>query len=126
MHLKKRAITHAPFIFNKTVLGAKLEIDLGLEKVITAKKGDSSTGSLTKIAVEVKSFVQISIVHELHSVVGQYLNYLVGLEKIEPDRVLYLAIPEFAYKSLAQMELFSLVSAKIDIKMIIRNYTYST
>ena len=105
-------ITHDPYIIKKTVLGAQLEIDLGLEKVITAEKGAE------KIAVEVKSFLQTSLVHELHSVVGQYLNYLVGLRKVEPDRVLYLAIPDFIYNSLAEMELFELVSAEIGIKII--------
>jgi XisH protein len=106
-------ITHDPYIIKKTVLGAKLEIDLGLEKVLTAEKGTD------KIAVEVKSFVQISLIHEFHSVVGQYLNYLVGLEQVEPDRVLYLAIPELVYKSLIEMELFTLVSARIGIKIIV-------
>ena len=51
--------------------------------------------------------------------IGQYLNYLVGLEKIEPDRVLYLAIPEMIYNTLIEMELFQLVSAKIGMKIIV-------
>lgn len=106
-------ITHDPYIINKMVLGAKLEIDLGLEKVITAEKGAE------KIAVEVKSFLQMSLVHELHSVVGQYLNYLLGLRKVEPDRILFLAIPVSTYKSLTEMELFALVTSEINMKIFV-------
>lgn len=106
-------ITHDPYIINKMVLGAKLEIDLGLEKVITAEKGAE------KIAVEVKSFLQMSLIHELHAVVGQYLNYLLGLRKVEPDRMLFLAVPISAYKLLVEMELFSLVTAEIGMKVIV-------
>jgi hypothetical protein len=62
-------ITHDPFILEKG-LGAKLEIDLGLEKIITAQKGTE------KIAVEVKSFLKPSLINEFHTVLGQYLNYI--------------------------------------------------
>lgn len=49
-------ITHDPYILKKKLLGAKLEIDLGLEKIITAEKG------IEKIAVEVKSFIEESLI----------------------------------------------------------------
>lgn len=63
------------------------EIDLGAEKIFAAEKGQ------IKIAVEVKSFLDISFAHEFHKALGQYLNYLASLSQIEEDRVLYLAVP---------------------------------
>lgn len=106
-------VTHNPYTISKNILGGKLEIDLGLEKVITAEKGSE------KIAVEVKCFLQPSLIHEFHSVVGQYYNYLIGLERVEPERILFLAIPEEIHEELRNMELFNIVVEKMSIKLII-------
>jgi XisH protein len=46
-----------------------------------------------KIAVEVKSFIEQSTVHAFHTALGQYLDYLVALEEVEPERILYMAVP---------------------------------
>lgn len=111
-------ITHDPYLIRKKHLGAKLEIDLGLEKMITAEKGDSLTGSLTKIAVEVKSFVEDSLIHEFHAVVGQYFHYIIGLNMIEEDRILFLAMPHEVYIDLLKIDLFNLSVEKMGIKII--------
>ncbi len=106
-------ITHDPFRIPKKVIGAKLEIDLGLERIIVAEKG------IEKIVVEVKSFLKASLVHEFHSVLGQYLNYIIGLEKIKSDRILYLAIPKNIYEDLSELPLFQTAIEKFDVKIII-------
>ena len=72
-----------------------------------------------KIVVEVKSFLKTSLIHEFHSVLGQYLNYVIGLEKIQSDRELYLAIPKNAYADLSDMPLFQAALDKFDVKVII-------
>lgn len=64
------------------------EIDYGAEKLIAAEKGNE------KIAVELKGFTGPSDVNEFHKAVGQFNDYFVALEMIEPDRVLFLAVPE--------------------------------
>ena len=46
-----------------------------------------------KIAVEVKSFLDKSIIHTFHEAMGQYLDYRSALEVVEPERVVYLAVP---------------------------------
>ena len=71
----------------------KQDIDLGAEKMLGAERG------LKKIAVEVKSFVQPSIVYDFHTALGQYMNYLIGLRRQEADRILYLAIPLHASRA---------------------------
>lgn len=56
-----------------------------------------------KIAVEtacplgIKSFVRPSAISEFHTAVGQYRNYYLALRSDEPERALYLAVPEDAY-----------------------------
>ena len=77
-------ISHDPYSLK---IGKKdLFVDLGAEKLITAEKGS------IKIAVEIKSFVNPLEIQDLENALGQYILYQNVLQKIEPDRVLYLAI----------------------------------
>ena len=67
----------------------KLYVDLGAEReTIAAEKLDE------KIAAEIKSFLGRSAVDDLEDAVGQYSIYRAILEETEPDRLLYLAVPE--------------------------------
>jgi hypothetical protein len=50
-----------------------------------------------RIAVEIKSFVSVSAIYEFHLAIGQYRNYQLALFQEDPERVLYLAVPEDAY-----------------------------
>ncbi len=74
----------------------KFEIDLAAEKVFAAQKAGQ------KIAVEIKSFLNTSVVTDFHSALGQFLNYRLGLQMNEPDRTLYLAIPLDIFESFFQ------------------------
>ena len=66
-------------------------VDLGAEKLIAAQKDQQ------KIAVEIKSFLRVSITSEFHTALGQYLNYQLILENKEADRILYLAVSKDTY-----------------------------
>ena len=112
-------ITHDPFIIKSERLNARIEIDLALEKTLVAEK-ETPTG-LRKIMVEVKSFIKASMVSELHSVVGQYFNYKIGIEELQEPCDLYLAVPEMAYQKLSQMGLFNIVVERLKIKIIVFN-----
>lgn len=83
-------ITHDPLSVPGVGL-ADFHIDLGAEKMIGAEKGD------LKIAVEIKSFVGHSFSQDFHEAIGQFINYEVALEAEEPERILFLAIPEENY-----------------------------
>ncbi|MEO0041228.1 MAG: hypothetical protein RL329_676 [Bacteroidota bacterium] len=87
-------ITHDPYYLTLQKDVAQYEIDLGAERLLAAEKGTE------KIVVEVKSLMKTSLLHEFHSVLGQYLVYQYGLQKMEKDRKLYLAIPSFGQKKL--------------------------
>lgn len=89
-------ISHDPYSLK---IGKKdLFVDLGAEKLITAEK-DS-----VKIAVEIKSFVSPSEIQDLENALGQYVLYQNVLQKIEPDRILYLAIREAVFHKLFEQE----------------------
>jgi len=79
-------ITHDPL---RVQLGhRKLYVDLGAEQLLAAEKG------LRKIAVEIKTFGGASEVKELELALGQFVLYEQALCIDEPDRTLYLAVPE--------------------------------
>lgn len=84
-------ITHDPYYLE--ALGTDIQIDLGAEKLIGARRDKEY------IAVEVKSFIGPSLVYDFHLALGQYMNYMRGLQKVEPNRLLFLAVPENAYTS---------------------------
>src|SRR5258708_2536591 len=64
-----------------------LYVDLGAEKLFGAEKQGQ------RIAVEVKSFIGPSDIHNLVVAVGQHGLYAIALRQIESTRILYLAIP---------------------------------
>lgn len=67
----------------------KLYVDLGAERetIAAEKQGE-------KIAAEIKTFLGRSAVDDLEDAVGQYNIYRAILEETDPDRLLYLAVPE--------------------------------
>jgi XisH protein len=74
-----------------TIGGVKMSVDLTAEKMIAAEREGR------KIAVEIKSFLeQSSAIYEFHTALGQFMNYRAALRKREPERILYLAVPQTA------------------------------
>src|SRR5918911_5603639 len=65
----------------------KLYVDFGAQRLLAAERGTE------KIAVEIKAFRSPSPIADLEQTIGQYGLYEDVLQVVEPDRVLYLAIP---------------------------------
>ncbi|MCL1466087.1 XisH family protein [Argonema galeatum] len=105
-------ITRDP-LFLKVTLQVKIQIDLGAEKLLSAERGTQ------KIAVEVKSFVGLSALSEFHTAVGQFLNYRVALEKMESERVLYLAVPKDIYQDFFTDLFVQAVLERYQIKVLV-------
>ncbi len=81
-------ITHDPLTLR---LGKRdLFVDLGAEQVIGAEK------EAQRIAVEVKTFLGTSAITDLREALGQFVLYQDVLAELEPQRELYLAVPESA------------------------------
>jgi hypothetical protein len=83
-------ITDDPFIIEYK--GLRLYADLGAEKPISAEKFGR------KIVVEIKVFGSPSPVTELERAVGQYGIYRTCLERVSPERELFLAIAHDVYE----------------------------
>ncbi|MEL6717180.1 MAG: element excision factor XisH family protein [Bacteroidota bacterium] len=86
-------ITHDPYVLK---MKPGQSIDVGAEKIIIAERG------IEKIAVEIKSFLTSSKLYKFYEALGQFMSYRIGLRSQEPDRILYLAMPEKVYKQLME------------------------
>lgn len=93
--------------------GFDFYIDFGAEDLLGASKNGQ------KIAVEVKTFLGASSLRELHIAVGQLLNYRLVLTESEPERQLYLAIPEYVYNTLFETPFGKLVLERHQIHVIV-------
>ena len=105
-------ITDHPFVLLNKKDGG-IETDLGVEKIIVAEKG------LTKIAVEVKSFLNPSPINDFHAALGQYLIYLDVMEMKQIDRIMYLAMPFETHTFLSTKPYFLYVVNKHNVKFIL-------
>ena len=79
-------ITDDPLTFK--VGKIQVQIDLGAELILGAERG------MDKIAVEIKTFGSFSFITSLYEAVGKYIVYRNVLKIIQPERILFLAVPE--------------------------------
>lgn len=93
--------------------GVDLYVDLAAEKVIAAEKDGR------RIAVEVKSFTTPSLLSEFHTALGQFINYRTALQAKEPDRQLYLAVPEDTYRAFFTLPFTQAVIAQQRVKVLV-------
>ena len=91
----------------------KVQIDLTDENAIAAERDTE------KIAVEIKSFIAGSDISEFHTALGQYLNYVQALEEHEPERIVYLAVPEETYKDFFQLTFVQQTIKRYQMKLIV-------
>jgi len=104
-------ITHDPYVIKFGKDKEKYEVDFGAEKIIAAQKGTQ------KIAIEVKSFLSGSVLYDYHAALGQYLNYKINLDEFEADRILFIAMPQAAYKLLSKKKLAMKTVEKLTLKI---------
>lgn len=103
-------ITHDPYIL-KMYPGQ--EIDLAAEKLIVAERG------IDKIAVEVKSFLTASKIYKFYEALGQYISYDIGIGLQEPERLLYLAIPEKVFDQLMEYTTVPMALKREKVRVIV-------
>jgi hypothetical protein len=76
---------------------------------------------IEKIAIEVKSFRSASDMKDLEDAVGQFVLYDHLLTRYDPERVLYLAVPEAVRASIFEEE----AGAVLIEDRVIRLFTFS-
>ena len=87
---------------------------MAAEKLIAAEREGQ------KIAVEVKSFLErSSAISEFHTALGQFINYRGALRRLQPERVLYLAVPLTTYKTFFQLDFPKDMILENQLKMIV-------
>lgn len=95
--------------------GVEVYIALAAERLIAAEKDGE------KIAVEVKSFLGASTISDFHTALGQFINYRTVLNRKEPERTLYLAVPQEAYDEFFQLEFTQIIVQDYQLKLIVYN-----
>ena len=104
-------ITHDPL---RLTWGTKdMYVDLGAEQLLAAEKTDR------QIAVEIKGFVGASEMTDLEKAIGQYVIYRSVMARTEPNRTLYLAIPDDAFTDIFEEPLGKLLLEDYQIYLII-------
>ena len=95
-------------------LGRKdMYIDLGASQLLAAQK------EARKIAVEVKTFSGRSELDDLEKALGQYTLYFDVLTELQPEKLLYLALPVWAYESLFKEPLGQLLMKNKRLRLIV-------
>ena len=103
-------ITHDPY---RIVIGRrKAYIDLGAEMPLAAEKEGH------KIAVEIKSFLGLSLLDDLEDALGQYGMYQVIMELRDPERILYLAAPISEREELLNEKDMTLIFRRFNARLI--------
>ena len=95
--------------------GNRLRNRFGCEPIIAAEKDEQI------IAVEIKSFVGPSNINEFHRAIGQFIDYSIALEEEDPNRTLFLAIPNLIYATFFQKSIIQKAIQRIQGKIIVYN-----
>ena len=90
-------------------------IDLAAERLLTAEKDDE------KIAVEIKSFLGASNIYDFYLAYGQFMNYREALIIQEPERILFLAVPDNVHETFFKNEFIIRMVSKFEVKLVTYN-----
>jgi hypothetical protein len=88
-------------------------IDLAAQRFFLAQKGEK------RIAVEIKSFSEKSVIAALEQALGQFLLYRSILKRQEPERKLYLAISEDTFLDIFEDDVGTLVVEDYEIPLLV-------
>lgn len=108
-------VTDDPYYLKTPLLKDGLYIDLAAEKLLAAEK-DSQ-----KIVVEIKSFLNESLIHDFHAALGQLLSYQINLDIQEPERILYLGMPLYAFDRMQKQPFYEIAFDKYNIHLLVVN-----
>ena len=91
--------------------------DLAAEKVFAAERGG------VWIAVEVKSFLGPSPIHDLEVALGQYQLYRTFMGQVDPGRKLYLAVSESTYLTVFSRRAVQFLVGRQDLALLVVSLT---
>ena len=89
-----------------------IQIDLAAETPIAAEKDNR------RIAVEIKSFLRDSLIVNLQPAIGQYGVYRTLMRRHEPERTLYLALPQRVQERLLSDADYRAILREMQVRLI--------
>ncbi len=114
-------ITDDPYIIS---YGERfLFVDLGASETSTTNQitgqfiGAERQGK--RIAVEIKEFRGKSAIIELEQAIGQYVLYRLLLNRVDPERDLYLAITDITYTDIFSEPIGELVISDLPLQLVV-------
>lgn len=111
-------VTNDPLTFK--IGKVQVQIDLGAERLIAAEKGEE------RIAIEIKTFGNVSFITALYEAIGKYIVYRNVLSLSQSDRTLFLAIPENIYNRFFDEKVIRKTIEDEKIKLVIYNQLTQT
>lgn len=66
-----------------------------------------------------KSFLGDSLIYDFHGALGQMLVYQVNIKLQDPERMLYLAIPQPTFDKMNQQRIFEVVMERYQINVLV-------
>ena len=90
-------------------------VDLGAKQLLAAEQGTR------KIAVEIKSFVSPSEMADLKDAIGGFVLYRAVMNRLEPDRMLYLGVRDSVFTDLFEEPIGKLLIESENVNLIIFN-----
>ena len=104
-------ITHDPLSLR--IGGKDMFVDLGAERFVGAERNGE------RIAVEVKSVTSASEVRELEIALGQFVLYGDALARLEPERVLFLAVREQVFHEIFEEPMGRMLLENKRVRLIV-------
>jgi hypothetical protein len=95
----------------------QVQIDLGAERLIAAEKGSE------RIAIDIKTFGSLSFITALYEAVGKYIIYRNVLKRLQPDRILFLALLETIFERFFEESVIRETVQEEGINLILYNQT---
>lgn len=100
-----------------------LFVDLGAEETA---ESDQLVGSIigaekaeAHIAIEIKELRGRSVIVKLEQAIGQYVLYGLLLNRVDPDRSIYLAIPSSTYRELFTEPIGEIVISDLPLQLVV-------
>ncbi|MHC5735640.1 XisH family protein [Nostoc sp.] len=90
-------------------------VDLGAKQLLAAEQGTK------KIAVEIKSFVSPSEMADLKDAIGGFILYRAVISRLEPDRILYLAVRDNVFTALFEEPIGTLLIESENLNLLVFN-----
>ncbi|MCF4967843.1 XisH family protein [Nostoc sp. CMAA1605] len=90
-------------------------VDLGAKQLLAAEQGTR------KIAVEIKSFVSPSEIADLKDALGGFVMYRAVINRLEPERLLYLGVRDSVFTALFEEPIGTLLIETENLNLLVFN-----